>query len=229
MERGSVVVHCQTLKASASEVAAMVEGAIRHGTTMRLEGNYVDSHGQSEIGFGITRLLNIELLPRIKQINHVRLYRPVAGDADRFPNLRAAMTRPIRWDVIENNYDQVIKYATAIRTGSASTEAILSRFTRAASHPAYQAILEIGRAQRTRFVARYLRDRDLQCEIEEGLNVVEAWNRANAVIYYGKGGEISTNNREEVEMAAVCLRILQASIVTSGTTARGTSPRWASS
>lgn len=54
VERGSVVVHCQTLKASASEVAAMVEGAIRHGTTMKLEGNYVDSHGQSEIGFGIT-------------------------------------------------------------------------------------------------------------------------------------------------------------------------------
>jgi TnpA family transposase len=213
VDRGSVVVHCQTLKASASEVAAMVEGAIRHGTTMNLEGNYVDSHGQSEIGFGITRLLNIELLPRIKQINHVRLYRPVAGEAGAYPNLHAAMTRPIRWDVIENNYDQVIKYATAIRTGTASTEAILSRFTRAASHPAYQAMLEIGRAQRTRFVARYLRDRDLQREIEEGLNVVEAWNRANAVIYYGKGGEISSNNREEVEMAALCLRILQASIV----------------
>ncbi|BFO18177.1 hypothetical protein SHKM778_45650 [Streptomyces sp. KM77-8] len=123
------------------------------------------------------------------------------------------MTRPIRWDVIENNYDRVIKCATAIRTGSASNEANLSRFTRAASHTAYQAMLEIGRAQRTRFVARYLRDRDLQREIEDGLNVVEAWNRANAVIYYGKGGEISTNNREEVEMAALCLRILQASIV----------------
>ncbi|MFH8836919.1 Tn3 family transposase [Streptomyces sp. NPDC017868] len=33
------------------------------------------------------------------------------------------------------------------------------------------------------------------------------------MIYYGKGGEIFTNNREEVEMAALCLRILQASIV----------------
>ncbi|MHB9849082.1 Tn3 family transposase [Streptomyces krungchingensis] len=62
------------------------------------------------------------------------------------------------------------------------------------------------------FGARYLRDRALQREIEEGLNVVEAWNRANAVIYYGKGGEISTNRREEVEMAALCLRILQASL-----------------
>src|SRR6266700_1067689 len=45
-----VVVHSQVLKASASEVAAMVEGAVRHGTSMNLAGNYVDSHGQSEIG-----------------------------------------------------------------------------------------------------------------------------------------------------------------------------------
>jgi TnpA family transposase len=213
VERGSVVVHSQTLRASASEVAAMVEGAIRHGTTMNLEGNYVDSHGQSEIGFGITRLLNIELLPRIKRINKVRLYRPAAGDPGAYPNLTPALTRPINWDVIARNYDQVIKYATAIRTRTASTEAILSRFTRWASHPAYQAMLEIGRAQRTAFVARYLRERDLQREIEEGLNVVESWNAANAVIYYGKGGEISTNRREEVEMGALCLRILQASLV----------------
>jgi TnpA family transposase len=40
-----VVVHSQTLRASASEVHAMVEGAIRHGTTMSVEGNYTDTHG----------------------------------------------------------------------------------------------------------------------------------------------------------------------------------------
>ncbi|MGP3965770.1 Tn3 family transposase [Nonomuraea sp. 3N208] len=213
VERGSVVVHSQTLKASASEVAAMVEGAIRHGTTMKVEGNYVDSHGESEPGFGVTRLLNVDLLPRIKQINRVKLHQADYGDLARYANLAPAMTRPVRWDIIATNYDQVIKYATAIRTRTASTEAILSRFTRTASHPAYQAMLEIGRAARTTFVARYLRDRDLQREIEEGLNVVEAWNRANAVLCYGRGGEISTNRRDEVEMTALCLRILQAALV----------------
>jgi TnpA family transposase len=62
-------------------------------------------------------------------------------------------------------------------------------------------------------VARYLYDRDLQRQIESGLNVAEAWNRANAVICYGKSGELSTNRREEVEMTTLCLRILQASLV----------------
>jgi len=107
----------------------------------------------------------------------------------------------------------MVKYATAIKNGTASTEAVLSRFTGAASHPAYQAMLEVGKAQRTLFVARYLFDRDLQRQIEQGLNVVESWNRANAIICYGKSGEISTNHREEVEMTALCLRILQASLV----------------
>jgi len=107
----------------------MVEGAIRHGTSMKVEGNYVDSYGQSEIGFGITRLLGFDLLPRIKQINKVRLYRPQAGEGDAYPRLSPALTRPINWEIVETNYDQMIKYATAIRQGTASTEAILRRFT----------------------------------------------------------------------------------------------------
>ncbi len=107
----------------------------------------------------------------------------------------------------------MIKYATAIRQGTASTEAILRRFTRSASHPTYQAMLEVGRAQRTIFVARYLRSRELQREITEGLNVVEAFNGANSVIYYGKGGEIASNRQDEQEMTVLCLRILQAALV----------------
>ncbi|SCF50469.1 Tn3 transposase DDE domain-containing protein [Micromonospora carbonacea] len=123
-------------------------------------------------------------------------------------------TRPIRWDIIAEQYDQMIKYATAIRAGTASTEAILRRFTRAnAQHPTYQAMIEAGRAQRTVFVARYLRDRDLQREINEGLNVVESWNRANSVIFYGKGGDIATNRSDEQELSVLCLRVLQAALV----------------
>jgi Tn3 transposase DDE domain len=48
---------------------------------MSVEANYTDIHGQSEIGFGI-RLLGFDLLPRIKQINRVRLYRPTAGEPE---------------------------------------------------------------------------------------------------------------------------------------------------
>jgi len=167
VEKGSVVVHSQLLSPSASEVHAMVEGAIHHGTSMEVEETYVDSHGQSEIGFGISRcrllrahsvprqhcrnpgshhhqdmpvtsrLLDFDLLPRMKRINKAKLYRPQAGEPDAYPRLLPALTRPIRWDMIDEQYDSMIKYATAIRVGTASTEAILRRFTRTAAHPTY--------------------------------------------------------------------------------------------
>lgn len=210
VEKGSVVIHSQLLNCSASEVHAMVEGAIHHGTEMAVESNYVDTHGQSEIGFGITKLLGFDLLPRIKRINKVKLYRPAAGEAGLWPSLGPAMTRPIRWDSIAEQYDQMLKYATAIRVRTASTEAILQAN---AAHPTYQAMIELGRVQKTIFLCRYLRSRVLQREINEGLNVVESWNRANTVIFYGKSGDLATNRRDEQEMSVLCLRILQAAMV----------------
>ncbi|MEU1667123.1 Tn3 family transposase [Streptomyces sparsogenes] len=88
--------------------------------------------------------------------------------------------------------------------GTASTEAILRRFTRNASHPIYAALLEAGRAQKIIFVARYLRLRDLQQGIEEGLNVMESFSGASSLIDYGKGGEIASNRRNEQEMFVLC-------------------------
>jgi Tn3 transposase DDE domain len=49
-------------------------------------------------------------------------------------------------------------------------------------------------------VARYLRDRDLQRDINEGLNVVESHNRGQQISLYGKGGELATNRRDEREL-----------------------------
>ncbi|MFB7222203.1 Tn3 family transposase [Streptomyces sp. NPDC056227] len=90
IEKGSMAIRSQLLNCTASEVAAAIEGMMRHATTMRAEGNYVDSHGQSEIGFGLTRRLGYDLLPRIKQINKVKLYRP--GPAARTRTATSAWT-----------------------------------------------------------------------------------------------------------------------------------------
>jgi TnpA family transposase len=56
VEKKSLATHSQLTSCSASEVAAMIDGAMRHGTSLDVEGNYTDSHGQSQIAFGLTRL-----------------------------------------------------------------------------------------------------------------------------------------------------------------------------
>jgi TnpA family transposase len=47
----------------------MIEGLIRHDTEMRVEKNFVDSHGQSEVAFAFCRVLGgVRLMPRLKRI-----------------------------------------------------------------------------------------------------------------------------------------------------------------
>jgi TnpA family transposase len=68
-----------------------------------------------------------------------------------------------------------------LKQGTADAEALLSRFTRnknGVKHPAYQAVLELGKVRKTIFLREYLNSEALQQEIQEGLNVVENWNSA---------------------------------------------------
>ena len=90
VERGSVCIHSQLRRCSSSEVAAMIEGVLRHGTEMEVERQYVDSHGQSEVAFAFCRLLGFSLLPRLKAIASQRLFLPEAGSASSYPNLSAS-------------------------------------------------------------------------------------------------------------------------------------------
>lgn len=58
-----------------------------------------------------------------------------------------------------------------------------------------------------------LRDRDLQREINSGLNIVEGWHGVNDVIFFGKSGELASNRRDQQELAVLSLHLLQAALV----------------
>jgi TnpA family transposase len=192
----------------------MIEGLLRHCTKMKVEKNYVDSHGQSEIAFAFCHLLGFNLMPRLKAIHKQKLYLPSTGQSNNYPNLKPILTRSINWDLIRQQYDQMIKYATALRLGTAETEAILKRFTRSnLSHPTYRALAELGKVIKTIFLCQYLQNESLRREINESLNVVESWNNANGFIFFGKGKEIATNRLEDQEVAVLSLHLLQSCLV----------------
>lgn len=214
IDKKAACIHSQVKGVSSSEVAAMIEGVLRHCTDMTVEKNYVDSHGQSEVAFAFCHLLGFQLLPRLKPISSQRLYLPLKETADDLANLEPVLTRPIRWHLIEQQYDEMVKFATALRLGTAETEAILRRFTRKGpQHPTYKALAELGKAVKTIFLCEFLHSLELRREIQEGLNVIENWNSTNSFIFYGRSSEITTNNREEQEIALLAMHLLQMCLV----------------
>ncbi|RMG76285.1 MAG: Tn3 family transposase [Chloroflexi bacterium] len=213
VSKQSLCIYSQLKAPSSSEVASMIEGVIRHCTAMQVDRNYVDTHGQSEVGFAFCRLLGFQLMPRLKNIYEQKLHVPYLEDFDKYPALAPILKSVIDWDLIRQQYDEMVKYATALRLGTAQTEAILKRFTRHnIHHPTYKAFSELGRAIKTIFLCRYLHDVDVRQEIFDGLQVIENWNSANGFIFYGNQGDIASNDVNAQEITILAMHLLQTSM-----------------
>jgi hypothetical protein len=63
VERRGVCIYSQVTSCSASEVAAMIEGLLRHLTSAEIERQYTGTQGASVVGFAFAHLLGFQLLP----------------------------------------------------------------------------------------------------------------------------------------------------------------------
>lgn len=133
VEKKSVCIHSQLKRCSSSEVAAMMEGVLRHCTNMTVEEELC-RHAQMEKARWLSHSVtcsDFSCCLAFKAINRQRLYLPEAGAAALYPELQPILTRPINWDLISQQYEnEMVEYATALRLGTADSESILRRFAR---------------------------------------------------------------------------------------------------
>lgn len=215
VDKKGLCVHSMIKTCSSSEVGSMMHGVLHHDTLMDINEISVDTNGQSCIGFAFSELFRFDLLPRIKNINKQKLYCSSPRKKDDYPNLREALASDtIQWNKIRLYYREIVRHAAALKVRSVEPDVLMKRLSvDNKSNPVYQALMEIGKASRTIFLCRYLSSEDLRININEALNVVERVNGIMGFIFYGRLGEISTNDPNDQELSLLCLHLLQVCMV----------------
>lgn len=207
-----ICVYSQLKTCTSSEVASMLQGVINQETDMDIESQYVDSHGKSELGFALSYLEKFDLLPRYKTIGNQKFYLPFSDL--HVDNIGSITTRCINFQLIEDQYYEMIKHAVALKIGTSTAETIIRKFARTNyQHPTFKAFIELGKAIKTIYLCRYLSSVKLRQQINAGLNVVENWNSANDFVFYGKNSEITSNYLDDQEISMLCLHLLQTSML----------------
>lgn len=148
-------------------------------------------------------------------INKQKLYASSKKKKETYSNLTPALaSETIHYRKIKNVYRDVVRHMAALKTGTVTAEVMIKRLSaNNKSNPVYQALLEIGKASRTIFLCRYLSSEELRIEIHDVLNVVERVNNIMEFIFYGRLGEISTNDTVDQELTLLCLHLLQVCMV----------------
>jgi len=203
VDENSLCIYSQLKTCSSSEVGAVIKGLLSHNTDMKVRNATMDTHGQSLIGFGTGEFLDFDLLPRLKNIN--------SKDRKKYKNLEKILKGDINWEMMAENYDETVKHMVALKLGFIEPDMFVKRFSHDNyQHPVYKTLVEFGKVAKTIFLCHYLADEELRIDIHESQNIVERLNSIMDFIFYGKVGEINSNDKEEQELSIVCLHLLQA-------------------
>jgi TnpA family transposase len=158
------------------------------------EAVHSDTHGQSAPIFGLSYLLGIQLMPRIRNWKHLTWYRP--SPDSHYEHIDALFTETADWQLIETHLPDMLRVVLSIKEGRFTPSTILRRLgTYSRKNRLYHAFCELGRVIRTGFLLRYLADAELRSTVHAAMNKNESWNQFLQWVAFAGDGMIAENDR----------------------------------
>lgn len=175
------------INSSDRDATHIFDGIINHNTDLDITEHYADTHGYTNQVFGFAHLMGISFAPRIKNISSMRLYHfgEVPG------NLAKIVTNKINTSIIQDNYQDILRVAHSIRERKVDGSLILSKLgSYARKNSLALAANEMGKIEKTIFLANYYIDELARRRIQKGLNKGELVNALTRKINIGKNDEL---------------------------------------
>lgn len=209
----SATFHSTVISSSEREAAYVIDGLL-HNEVVKSTIHSTDTHGFSEIVFGVTHLLGYTFAPRIKNFKKSVLYSPLARSVYQSQGFYIFPDRIINEELILSQWDNILRLVATVALRETTSSQIFKRLSSySLQHPLYQALKEYGRLIKTQFLLRYMDDVELRQAIERQLNIVELIHRFSKAVFFADNQEFSPETKEEQEMVAGCKQLIQNAIV----------------
>ncbi len=197
------------------DAAYVLDGLLYNESDLALEEHYTDTHGYTEINFAAFAMLGKRFCPRIRGIQHQRLYRI---DPDRDYGVLTALVdrgdRTIHLDWISDQWDRMGQFYASLESGHTTASVALKRLAGfSGKNHFYRANRELGRIFKTEFILWYLSQAPLRRRIRRGLLKGEQLHSLARDVFYGKRGRISAREFEEQINTCSCLTLILACII----------------
>lgn len=201
------IIYDQPLVLHQRQVGAAIEGMVRQNVAGQVERLAVDTHGYTDFGMAISKLLGFDLCPRLSHLRDRRLHIP------REVSVPAVLQPVIDPDVslsqVEASWDQLIRVTASIEGGWTSAVLALTRFGAAArADPIHKAGSALGKLLRSLFLCDYLSNEGFRREILRILNRGESVHTLQRIIHYGSIAAARGRRHEELLAISGSLTLL---------------------
>ena len=157
------------------EAVHILDGLMKNRSTIQPDTLHADTQGQSEPVFGLSRLLGIMLMPRMRNWGDATFYRP--EKSARYQHIDRLFTREIDWRLIAMHWQDMMQVVLSIQAGFVLPSMLLRKLgSYNRKSRLYQAFRELGRVERTLFLLRYVTNPEIRRTIRAETTKIESFN-----------------------------------------------------
>jgi TnpA family transposase len=181
------------------EAVEIIEGLLKNDSAIKPDTVHADTQGQSTVVFGLSYLLGIKLMPRIRNWKELTFFRP---NKEKYKNIDSLFGEEIDWNLIKTHWEDLLQVVLSIKQGKISSSFLLKKLTTySRKNRLYHALQELGRVIRTQFLLEYISNVKLREVITASTNKVEAYHALSDWIMFGSRVIVASNDPDEMEKA----------------------------
>jgi TnpA family transposase len=191
------------------EATYILDEILDNETELPLLEHASDTHGYTELIFGLFSLLGLKFSPRIRDVAGQQLYHMGTSQLKAHSALKPLFGGTINRWLIVSQWDELLRLAGSLKMGYVSASLLIAKLQAFPQKNAVaQALIEYGRLVKSLFILRYLESEQAQHRIETQLNKGENLHSLRKYIFYGNHGEVRKRQSEDSLNQVSCLNLV---------------------